>query len=173
MFNIDDFRTRWSNYIPSRRYNDPYGEDVVVLASQDLIHQDTIGQSNCDAIKDDLGELAIDSTRAWVREVYVPLSWITDEEIADQVEEVLHAMEMCSIYNEWHYSDLESARLNEYIEEDLPYEVAHELGIDDSDELHQWILENQDIVWEHHDGSVDDVPFNVEAIAKEYQAVLV
>lgn len=142
------------------------GGDVIVLASEDLIHQDTIGKSNCDSIADDLYDLAKDDTRPYVREVYVPESAIHTEEDAIRVEEVLEALDDYPLYHEEHYLNLEHNRLLEYMEEELPGELSVILGIDESDELMQWIVDNQALVWEFQDGSVDDYPFNAEAIAE-------
>lgn len=151
--------TNWSHDTPA-----------FVIYQGDTLHQNTIDDSNVETIYDELvGMFPLyvhKASRAYVDEVYVYTDDLRhDEELAEHVLEVLEALDDYPVFNDSHYCDLEHERLLEYMSDQLVSELAYELDRDDDEELAQWVRDNVDIVWEHNDGSVDDMPFNVEAIA--------
>lgn len=142
-----------------------------VIFQGDTLHQNTIDDSNVETIYEELvGEFPHEvhkNARPYVEEVYIHVADLeSNEELAEKVLDILKALDYYPIYDESHYSDLEYARLLEYMRDDLPHELALELDRDDVEEIEQWIGDNMDTVWDHYDGSVDDVPINVEELAK-------
>ena len=151
-----------------------HGDDAFVIESHDLLDQDTLGESNTTRIFEDLGEefpgLVHESTRPYVHDVYVRVEdLINHDDLAERVLEICEDMDNYPVYDETHFCDLENQRLQEYITETLPYDLAYELGVEVSDQLVSWISDNIETVYEYNDGSVDDMPINVEELAQEYK----
>lgn len=142
-----------------------------VIYQGDALHQNTIDDSNLDTIHDELvfefPHQVHRATRPYVEELYVHADDLrNDEELAERVLEILEALDNYPVFNESHYCDLEHERLVEYMNDQLVSELAYELGRDDDEELLQWVRDNIELVWDHNDGSVDDMPFNIEELAK-------
>lgn len=154
----DNWMTNWS-----------HGTPAFVVYQADTLHQNTIDDSNVETIYDELvgmfPQYVHRASRPYVDEVYVYTDDLRhDEELAEHVLEVLEALDNYPVFNEGHYCDLEHERLVEHMHDYLVSDLAYALDKDE-EEVAQWVRDNVDIVWEHNDGSVDDVPFNVEAIA--------
>lgn len=162
---------RYPNYLTDKWVTNLHHDTpAFVIYQADTLHQNTIDDSNVETIYDELvgmfPQYVHKESRPYVDEVYVYTDDLRhDEELAEHVLEVLEALDNYPVFNEQHYYDLEHERLVEYMSDQLVSELAYELDRDDDEELAQWVRDNVDIVWEHNDGSVDDVPFNVEAIA--------
>lgn len=168
----NSFTTTW--HVPSKPLVYLSGNDSFVIAQQDTLHQDTIGESNTTRIYEDLnGEFPAqvhETSRAYVHDVYVRVEDLIDnDELAERVLEIMEELDNYPIFDEGHYSDLETERLMEYIENELPLELSIELGIDEVDYLKAWIYSLDNNLYEFNDGSVDDAPFNVGELADEYR----
>lgn len=157
-FFTDNWVTNFHHYTPA-----------FIIFQGDTLHQNTIDDSNVQTIYEELvNEFPHEvhkKSRPYVEEVYVHVDDLeSNEELAEKVLEILKALEDYPIYDESHYCDLEHARLVEYMQDYLVVDLAHALGMDE-EAVAQWVLDNEDTVWDHFDGSVDDVPFNIEEIA--------
>lgn len=146
-----------------------------VIFQGDTLHQNTIDDSNVETIYQELiGEFPHEvhrKTRPYVEEVYVHVDDLeSNEELAEKVLEILKALEDYAIYDETHHSDLETSRFEEYIANELAWEISRELYfLDETDDIQAWIGENMDKVYENCDGSIDDYPFNTEKLAELYK----
>lgn len=148
-----------------------YSEPAFVIYQGDTLHQNTIDDSNVETIYQELvGEFPHEvhrKSRPYVEELYVHVGDLeSNEELAECVLEILVALDDYPVFDESHYCELEHERLVEYMHDGFVTDLAHELGRDDDEELAQWVHDNVENIWDHYDGSVDDVPFNVEDIAK-------
>ena len=143
------------------------------MTGADTLHQDTIGDSNVATVSDHLGPDIVE--HLYTTEVVV---WVDDleddDDLAGEVLEVMEALDHYPVFDESHYCDLEYERLQAYAADVLPYEIASELDLDRRDEavidrIMEWMSDNFPVVVEHNDGSVDDYPFNVKALAELYK----
>lgn len=156
----DNWVSNFFHYIPS-----------FVLFQGDTLHRNTIDDSNVETIYEELvcefpNKIHLKS-RPYVDDVHVHVDNLeSNEELAERVLEVLKALDDYPIYDESHYYELEHARLVEYMHDGFVTDLAHELDRDDDEELAQWVRDNVDTIMDHFDGSVDDVPFDVEEIAR-------
>lgn len=166
------FSSHWNrNAVP---FEFRHGNDAFVIESHDTLNQDTLGESNTTRIYEDLSDefpgLVHESTRPYLHEVYVRVEdLINHDDLAERVLEICEDMDNYPVYDEMDYSDLETQRLHEYITETLPYDLAYELGVEVDDQLTRWISDNIETVYELNEGSVDDMPINVEELAQEYK----
>lgn len=157
-FFTDNWVTNFHHYTPA-----------FIIFQGDTLHQNTIDDSNVQTIYEELvdefpHEVRIKS-RPYVDEVYVSVDDLaSNEELAERVAEVLKALDDYPIYDESHYCDLEHSRLVEYMHDGFVFDLACELD-KEVEEVEQWVKDNQQAIWDHYDGSVDDVPFNIEEIA--------
>lgn len=140
-----------------------------IVFQGDTLHRNTIDDSNVETIYEELvGEFPHEvrkKSRPYVEDVYVQADDLeSNEELAERVLEIMKALEDYPIFDEGHYCELEHARLVEHMHDYLVSDLAYALDKDE-DEAAQWVRDNADTVWEHNDGSVDDVPFDVDAIA--------
>lgn len=140
-----------------------------VIYQGDTLHQNTIDDSNVECIHGELIEEfpheVHKKSRPYVEEVYVYVADLeSNEELAEKVLDILKALDDYPIYDESHYCDLENARLVEYMHDGFVFDLACELD-KEVEEVEQWVKDNQHAIWDHYDGSVDDVPFNIEEIA--------
>lgn len=164
----DDFTESWN---PQHRAL-TYGHDhAFIVYSGDTLHQNTIDDSNMECIYEELankfpGQVHL-THRPYTSEIYVSVESLEDdEELADQVLDVRESLEEYAIYDCYHHSDLESERLAEYVEDVLIVDIANDLGMDSPEKVRQWLITHYWAVWDYFDGSVDDAPFNTEALTE-------
>lgn len=170
----DKYATHFTGNLPGSSLPTAYMDrEAFIVTSADTLHQDTIGDSNVSTVSDHLGADIID--RAYTSEAVV---WVDDleddDDLAGEVLAVMEALDHYPLFDESHYCDLEYGRLQEYAADDLPSEIAYELGFSMVDEkeidrISEWVADHFPVVMEHADGSVDDVPFNIEALAELYK----
>ena len=178
MTNLDTLRDRYSNHFtgvtPDILQPTVYvNREAFIVTGADTLHQDTIGDSNVATVSEHLDAEVIEhhyhtEVVVWVDELE------NNDDLAGEVLEVMEALGNYPVFDDSHYCDLEYGRLQEYAADDLPGEIAYELGFSMVDEeetyrISEWIADNFPVVMEHNDGSVDDYPFNVKALAELYK----
>lgn len=157
------------------RFEDVFGEESVIVYSGDTMHQNTIDDSNIETIFEDLNEqyphLVGLEHKAYHSIIYINTSDMEEnDEIARSVLGIFELLEDMPIYDDSHHSDLEDSRFEEYIANELAWEISRELYfMDDTDVIQVWIGENLELVYENCDGSIDDYPFNTEKLAELYK----
>ena len=178
MTNLETLRDRYSNHFtgvtPDILQPTVYeNREAFIVTGADTLHQDTIGDSNVATVSEHLDAEVIE--HMYTTEVVV---WVDDmeanDDLAGEVLEVMEALGNYPVFDDSHYCDLEYGRLQEYAADDLPYEIAYELDVDHRDDavihsISEWVADNFPVVMEHADGSVDDYPFNVKALAELYK----
>lgn len=178
MNNLDILRDRYATHFtgvtPDNLQPIAYMDrEAFIVTGADTLHQDTIGDSNVATVSEHLGAEVID--HAYTSEVVV---WVDDleddDDLAGEVLAVMESLDHYPVFDDSHYSDLEYERLQEFAADILPGEIAYELGADHCDDavidrIAGWVSDNFLVVMEHNDGSVDDYPFNVKALAELYK----
>lgn len=152
------------------------GNEVFIIASEDMIHSDLIGESNVERISEDF-DWTHTHGQAYSRYVGVFVD-ILDEDTVEELEDLMKALDYYPLYDDNDHSDREQAALQEYMGDGLAQDMAYELvGHYRDDELiaklQAWIDLNIEEVWEYNDGSVDDAPFNTRAMAEDYKTAKV
>lgn len=178
MNNLDTLRTRYPNRFTDTtpRHRQPVvyeNREAFIVIGSDTLNQDTVGDSNVTTVSEHLDAEVID--HLYTTEVVV---WVDDmeanDDLAGEVLEVMEALDNYPVFDDSHYCDLEYERLQEYAADFLPGEIAYELEVDPSDyaeidRITEWVSDNYNVVMENNDGSVDDYPFNVKALAELYK----
>lgn len=173
MTTIENLRKEYP-YNFETRFN---GDEYIRIYGEDLIHSDTIGESNVESIERDY-EWAEIKVHPWYRAVCVSVEAIEQhdedcdegEEWAEEVYDLIRALEDYPVYDDSDYSERENKALMEYVEHSLAWDLCYEIDnrTDECEErIQDWISDNMDKVWECNDGSVDDQPINVTELAKE------
>lgn len=154
-----------------RDFGERFVEDRVILASRCSMSQDTIGESNERSLERDSGLPVKTGWRPYVYETWVDVDDITDVETVELIHDILTALRDYPVYDDSDYSELEHERLNEYIRDDLPSDLANDVGLTpwEADYVGEWLANVPDAdMWEYNDGSVDDMPINTRNIAKDH-----
>lgn len=157
------------------RFQDVFREDSVIVYSGDTLHQNTIDDSNIVTIFEDLNEQYPHQVglehKAYHSIIYINTSDMEEnDEIAKSVLGIFELLENMAIYNDSHHSELENSRFEEYLENELAWEISRELDFTIAEEdIQVWIGENLELVYENCDGSIDDYPFNTEKLAELYK----
>lgn len=178
MSNLDILRDRYATHFTGVTPDilqpiDYVNREAFIVTGADTLHQDTVGDSNVATVSDHLGADIVE--HMYTTEVVV---WVDDleddDDLAGEVLAVMEALDHYPVFDESHYCDLEYGRLQEYAADDLPYDIAYELGVDlrddaEIDRITEWVSDNYVDVLANVDGSVDDAPFNIEALAELYK----
>ena len=154
-----------------RDFGERFVEDRVILASRCGMTPDTMGESNERSLERDSGLPVKTGWRPYVYETWIDLDDITDVETAESVHEILTTLRDYPVYDDSDYSELEHERLNEYVREDLPSDLANDVGLTpwEADYVGEWLANVPDAeLWEYNDGSVDDMPYNTRNMAKDH-----
>lgn len=154
-----------------RDFGERFVEDRVILASRCSMSQDTIGESNERSLERDSGLPVKTGWRPYVYETWIDLDDMTDVETVESVHGILTTLREYPVYDDSDYSELEWERLREYVRDDLPSDLANDVGLTpwEADYVGEWLANVPDEdMWEYNDGSVDDMPINTERIAKDH-----
>ena len=139
--------------------------EVVVVGGAYGSGPDTIADSNREAIVDDHPELPYGSCNGPCNCLTVDIA-CCDQSDVDTLVGIFESLEEYPIYDEGHYFELEHARLDEYVKDDLPYDLHHHLELTYTiEDVEAWLERHYDDVLECFDGSVDDMPIDLELLA--------
>lgn len=159
-----------------RDFGERFVEDRLILTSRCSMSQDTIGESNERSLERDSGLPVQTGWRPYVYEAWVDVDDVTDVETAELIHDILTALRDYPVYDDADYSELENERLNEYMRDDLPSDLANDVGLTpwESEHVAEWLANvPAEELWEYNDGSVDDMPINTRKMAKDHGRAIV
>lgn len=154
-----------------RDFGERFVEDKLILVSRCSMSQDTIGESNERSLERYSGLPVKTGWRPYVYETWIDVDDIADVETAESVHGILTALRDYAIYDDSDYSELEWERLNEYVRDDLPSDLANDVGLTpwEAEYVGEWLANvPADELWEYNDGSVDDAPYSTERMARDH-----
>lgn len=154
-----------------RDFGERFVKDRVILASRCSMSQDTIGESNERSLERDSGLPVQTGWRPYVHETWVDVDDITDVETVELIHDILTALRDYPVYDDSDYSELEWERLREYVRDDMPSDLANDVGLTpwEADYVGEWLANvPEEELWEYNDGSVDDMPYNTGRMAKDH-----
>lgn len=152
-------------------FGERFVEDRVILASRCGMTPDTMGESNERSLERNSGLPVKTGWRPYVYETWIDLDDIADVETAESVYDILATLREYPVYDDSDYSELEWERLREYVRDDMPSDLANDVGLTpwEADYVGEWLANvPDDELWEYNDGSVDDMPYNTRNMAKDH-----